>query len=141
MTESRYQPDEIDKQILDILKDNARIQWREIGEEIHLSGQAVGERVKRLMNNGVIEGYYTKINGSESGNVEFISIAVDRDHSVKFLQTMETATIVVEVYRMRDRDSYLLKAEYDKHDEIEELIRNLARFGEVEMEAATNRIK
>lgn len=45
----KYQLDDIDRRILEILRHNARIQWREIGQEIHMSGQAVGERVKRLI--------------------------------------------------------------------------------------------
>jgi len=34
--------DEIDQIILSILSAHARIQWCQIGEEIHMTGQAVG---------------------------------------------------------------------------------------------------
>ncbi len=41
------QIDSIDFQILQLLNKNARIQWKEIGEKIHMTGQAVGNRIKK----------------------------------------------------------------------------------------------
>ena len=40
--------DNIDVQILQLLAQNARIQWKDLGEMIHMSGQAVGNRIKKL---------------------------------------------------------------------------------------------
>lgn len=41
------QIDSIDFQILQLLNKNARIQWKEIGGKIHMTGQAVGNRIKK----------------------------------------------------------------------------------------------
>ena len=38
------QIDTINFQILQLLNENARIQWKEIGGKIHMTGQAVGNR-------------------------------------------------------------------------------------------------
>lgn len=51
------QIDSIDFQILQLLNKNARIQWKEIGEKIHMTGQAVGNRIKKMEDNGIIKAY------------------------------------------------------------------------------------
>ncbi|MBB5148464.1 DNA-binding Lrp family transcriptional regulator [Ureibacillus thermosphaericus] len=40
--------DNIDFQILQLLTHNARIQWKDLGELIHMSGQAIGNRIKKI---------------------------------------------------------------------------------------------
>lgn len=49
--------DHIDYQILQLLSENARIQWKDLGNQIHMTGQAVGNRIKKLEDNGVIHSY------------------------------------------------------------------------------------
>lgn len=38
----------VDYQILQILSKNSRIQWKDLGKQIHMTGQAVGNRIKKL---------------------------------------------------------------------------------------------
>lgn len=40
--------DNIDFQILRLLSENSRIQWKDLGEQVHMTGQAVGNRIKNL---------------------------------------------------------------------------------------------
>ncbi|WP_141673515.1 AsnC family transcriptional regulator, partial [Gilliamella apicola] len=47
--------DKKDRAILDELKKNSRQSWKEIGEKVYLSGQAVGQRVQELYDNHIIE--------------------------------------------------------------------------------------
>jgi Lrp/AsnC family leucine-responsive transcriptional regulator len=49
--------DAIDIEIIRCLQSNSRIQWKQIGEQIHMTGQAVANRIQRLEELGVIEGY------------------------------------------------------------------------------------
>lgn len=49
--------DSIDFQILRLLSGNSRIQWKDLGEQIHMTGQAVGNRIKKLEESGVIKAY------------------------------------------------------------------------------------
>ena len=49
--------DHIDYQILQLLSENARIQWKDLGNQIHMTGQAVGNRIKKLEDSGVIQAY------------------------------------------------------------------------------------
>lgn len=57
-----FELDAHDRKILALLQENARITLSEIGRRIHLTSPAVGERVKRLEEAGVIEGYGARVN-------------------------------------------------------------------------------
>lgn len=47
--------DQTDLAILKLLQQNSRMQWREIGEQVHLTGQAVGHRIRKMEEQGIIE--------------------------------------------------------------------------------------
>ncbi len=47
--------DAIDKQLLDILKDNSRLSFADLGRKINLSPSAVRERVQKMEDIGVIQ--------------------------------------------------------------------------------------
>ena len=49
--------DKIDKEILTILQDDAKISLREIEHKIHLSTTAIRARIKRLTENNIIKKY------------------------------------------------------------------------------------
>lgn len=49
--------DEVDLRILRFLLEDATRPHKDIGQQVHLTGQAVGARVQKLKDIGVIEGY------------------------------------------------------------------------------------
>lgn len=59
--------DHTDMQILEELSKNSRITMKELGEKVHLTGQAAALRVAKLEDNGVIEGYTIKVNQVKLG--------------------------------------------------------------------------
>ncbi|WP_374355771.1 Lrp/AsnC family transcriptional regulator [Chitinimonas sp.] len=54
--------DKIDREILEILRVNARATFKELGERVCLSANAVAERVRHLQEAGVILGYHARVN-------------------------------------------------------------------------------
>jgi Lrp/AsnC family transcriptional regulator, leucine-responsive regulatory protein len=54
--------DEIDWRILGLLQHDARLSFAEIGRRVNMSSPAVTERVQRLEEAGIIEGYTAKVN-------------------------------------------------------------------------------
>ncbi|MDW7661216.1 MAG: Lrp/AsnC family transcriptional regulator [Bacillota bacterium] len=54
--------DTTDLRILKILQNDGRISMKELGHRVNLTSPAVSERVKRLEENGVIEGYTAIVN-------------------------------------------------------------------------------
>ena len=54
--------DKIDKEIVEALRCDGRASFKELSERVFLSANAVAERVRRLQEQGVIEGYEARIN-------------------------------------------------------------------------------
>ena len=53
--------DALDKKILDVIKENARLSYSDIGARVGISRVAVKNRMDILEKNGIIKGYYTSI--------------------------------------------------------------------------------
>ena len=67
MTSETAVLDKIDHDILDILKQDARIPWQMLGERLGLSANAAADRVRRLMRRGVISRFTTVVNQQRLG--------------------------------------------------------------------------
>ncbi|HEY0396395.1 MAG TPA: Lrp/AsnC family transcriptional regulator [Candidatus Elarobacter sp.] len=59
--------DGIDRAILARLRDDARISFRDLGEAVGLSANAVAERVRRLVGSGTIKRFRTEIDPDAAG--------------------------------------------------------------------------
>jgi DNA-binding Lrp family transcriptional regulator len=59
--------DEIDKQIVALLRQNARRSYQDIGERVALTAPAVKRRVDRLESEGVIRGYTATVEPAAFG--------------------------------------------------------------------------
>ena len=59
--------DEIDKNILRILQSNARTSYREIQDELGISIGTIHNRISKLKDRSIIEGYTLKLNNEKLG--------------------------------------------------------------------------
>lgn len=59
--------DKIDHEILSILQSDGRISWQTLGDRVHLSPNAVSDRVRRLIRAGVIQGFGARVNQAAVG--------------------------------------------------------------------------
>ena len=59
--------DALDRRILDQLRIDARLSWRELGERVHLSPTSVAERVRNLERRGVVRGYHVDVDPAAMG--------------------------------------------------------------------------
>ena len=57
--------DHIDKKILSLLTQNSKLTIREISREAHLSPTPVYERIKKMENENIIQGYTIVVNNSK----------------------------------------------------------------------------
>ncbi len=53
--------DETDLKILNLIRRNSRLSFREIGKQLNLSTGTVSERIKNMQANGVIKGFVTAV--------------------------------------------------------------------------------
>ena len=68
--------DKLDQRILELIKDNARLSYSEIGKSVGISRVAVKKRMDAMENAGVIRGYRTVIDEEQAQ--EGIRYTIDR---------------------------------------------------------------
>lgn len=80
--------DALDYQLLKILKQNGRMTHEQMAKEVNMSRPAVRARIIAMENQGIIEGYSTKINYDLLGfNIQvFVYIKV---REARYLETMD----------------------------------------------------
>lgn len=116
--------DSIDKKILNIIQQDARIANSEIARQVGLAPSAVLERVKKLEERGVIEGFETKLNPTalEYGLTAFVAVRTHEccDDTDKFLAEIPE---VLEVHDVAGEDSYFLKVRVKNTEDLSKLLR------------------
>jgi Lrp/AsnC family transcriptional regulator, leucine-responsive regulatory protein len=104
--------DDIDRQVLEILQENARTSNAEIARRVGMAPSAVLERVRKLEERGVIEGYAARINAEAVGQGLTAFVFVRAEERVGALDTAERlAEIpeVLEVHHVAGEDCFLVK--------------------------------
>jgi Lrp/AsnC family transcriptional regulator, leucine-responsive regulatory protein len=80
---SKRRPDPVDERILRLLVRNARATWREVGQEVGLSANAVAQRVRRLEEQGWVRGFTAvldpALDGAGGAAVVLLRTATDVD--------------------------------------------------------------
>lgn len=61
MADKEKKTDDIDDKIIKILRINGRISMRELGAQVHLTGQAAKNRVEHLEDLGIVQKYTIKV--------------------------------------------------------------------------------
>src|SRR5262245_19680356 len=114
MTISQASLDEIDRRILRLLQQNARLPHAELAQKIGLSVSPTWRRVRALEDSGVITGYQARIDPGAVGlpvNV-FVHVTLERQVETA-LEAFESAIRrrpeVMECYLMTGDADYLLR--------------------------------
>lgn len=117
--------DTIDIKILETLQKNARTKRNALAEEVGLSLPSLSDRLKKLEDNGIIEGYFTKVNRKVFGYdlMAFILVVMDSSKnyeklSEKVLKTPE----ILECHSILGEGSHILKALVKDTEALEKLL-------------------
>ena len=105
---------ELDQKILEILTNDARTPHAQIGKQVGLSRPAVTERVKRLEQSGIIEGYSAVLNPEALGQslTAFISAkhqGVLNDEVQLTLNELAKHGEILEIHSIAGDDCFLIK--------------------------------
>lgn len=119
--------DRIDLKILDILQRDGRISITDLAERISLSATPCSERVKRLEREGVITGYYARVNPAALGRnlLVFLEIklsAKSGDVFDKVKQELLYVPEVMECHLVSGDFDYLVKARLTEMNEYRRLL-------------------
>ncbi|MCP1136199.1 Lrp/AsnC family transcriptional regulator [Paenibacillus polysaccharolyticus] len=135
--------DEIDLKILDLLKRNSRMLWKDIGQEIHMTGQSVGNRIRRLEDLGVIEQYTITTNKSKLGLpiTAFITVFVETTNHKEFLKFFMSEEAITEGHRISGDGCFLLTAHLTSNDELDTLLARLLEHGNYRVNLSIGKLK
>ncbi len=104
--------DNIDFEILNELRRDARISNKKLAEKIHLSPPAVLERVKKLRESGVIKEFVTRMDNRTLGYhiSVFIELKIERNlGQTPIAKALVKIPEILEVYDIAGDYDYLLK--------------------------------
>ncbi|MBC9785545.1 Lrp/AsnC family transcriptional regulator [Heliobacterium chlorum] len=134
--------DQTDLEILKLLRKNSRMQWKEIGEIVHMTGQATSARIRRLEEIGVIEGYTVKINEEKLGRiiVALITVCMKSNDHKSFQSFVLHEESVVESHRISGEGCYWLKARVRNQDDLEKLLDKILRYGNYRLQISISEI-
>lgn len=135
--------DNIDFQILRLLSENSRIQWKDLGEQIHMTGQAVGNRIKKLEDSGVIKAYSLIVDEMKLGiaYTAFVIIYMKTANHDLFIRFVHDRNEVVEVHRVSGEGCYHLKMKIKSQDQLNLFLDDLLEFGNYSLHLSIQEIK
>lgn len=106
--------DKFDIAILEALQRDARISLQELGKQVGLTSSPCWNRIKRMEEAGVIEGYSVRLNSEKVGLSETVILHVTLDnHSDQALfafgQALEAIPEVLEAYLVSGDYDYFIR--------------------------------
>jgi len=135
--------DNIDFQILRLLSGNSRIQWKDLGEQIHMTGQAVGNRIKKLEESGVIKAYTLLVDEMKLGfsYTAFVIIYMKTADHDSFIRLMKDRNEVVEAHRVSGEACYHLKIKVNSQEKLNLFLNEILEYGNYTLHLSIQEIK
>lgn len=122
--------DSIDRQILAILQENARTSNAEIARRVGMAPSAILERVRKLEDRGVIEGYTARLSPKALGLglVAYVFVRADESPGeAEVGEILAEIPEVQEVHHVAGEDCYLVKVRAPDPESLGRMLRE--RFG------------
>jgi Lrp/AsnC family leucine-responsive transcriptional regulator len=124
--------DDIDRRILVELQDEGRVTMAELGRRVSLSAPAVGERVQRMEECGVITGYSAVVDPRAIGYpiAAIVRIRPARRQLHKVPEVARATPEVVECHRVTGEDCYVARLHLRSIDDLEGILDRFAAVGQ-----------
>jgi Lrp/AsnC family leucine-responsive transcriptional regulator len=122
--------DAVDTRILKALAEDARISVADIARLVGLSGPSVSERIRRLEENGVIEGYTVRINAPEVGLpiAAWLRVRPLPGELARVADILRDLSEVAECDRVTGDDCFIAKAHVRSMEHLEKIIDRIIPF-------------
>ncbi len=118
--------DRADCSILRSLQESARESFAEIGKRVGLSATSVAERIRRLEQGGVIEGYTVQLSAEKLGHpVTAFVLARPNGPDARFVKVARERPEILECYRVTGEFSFIARAAVKDVKHLEELLDHL----------------
>lgn len=134
--------DSLNWKILKCLQQNARQSNAEIGRQVGISSPAVSERIKKMEDLGVIQGYNTLISPFEIG-YQLKAIITMRAFMGKlkpFLEKVKTYDEIVNCYRITGDENFVMEVVLKNQKHLELFIDQLIIYGETKTQIVLSHV-
>lgn len=121
--------DDTDRSILKQLMKNGRITMKELGEKVHLTGQAASSRVLKLEQEGVIKGYTVKTDMNKTGFAVHCFITVytkELNHQPYLTFINSRQDFVINNYKISGDGCYILECKFPTNQELDQFLTSLS---------------
>ena len=118
--------DQLDQKVIQLLTENARMSYSDIGQKVGISRVAVKMRVQTLEQKGIIEEYTTIINPQKiSGAIScYFEIETKPDFLMDVAELLRKNETVTQIYRVTGKSRLHVHAVASSNEEMEALIYN-----------------
>lgn len=124
--------DDISWKILKCLQKNARQSNTEISKQVNISSPAVAERIRKMEDIGIIQGYYAKVSHYETGHQlkAIITLRAFMGRLKPFLEIVKNFDEVVNCYRITGNENIVMEVVLNNQKHLEKFIDQLITYGE-----------
>lgn len=136
--------DDLDIRILSYLLKDSNQSHKVIGQLVHLSGQAVGTRVQKLRDIGVIEGYTLRWNPEKIGLMvhAFITVFLKSNNAHQSFQLfVQQNDQVTETHRVSGEGCYWMRVHVRSILELNKLLDYILKYGNYKLSLSIGKIK
>ena len=134
--------DSLNWKILKCLQENARQSNAEIGRRVGITSPAVSERIKKMEDLGVIEGYKTIVSPFETGYQlrAIITLRAFMGKLKPFLEKVKTYDEVINCYRITGDENIVMEVVLKNQKHLESFIDQLIVYGESKTQIALSHV-
>ncbi len=134
--------DSLNWKILKCLQQNARQSNAEIGRTVGISSPAVSERIKKMEDAGIIQGYNTSISPFEVGYQlkAIITLRAFMGMLKPFLEKVKTYPEVLNCYRITGNENFVLEVVLKNQTHLETFIDQLIVYGETKTQIVLSHV-
>ena len=135
--------DQTDLEILSLLQADARMQHKAIGEAVHLTGQAVANRIARMQAEGILRGYTAVVDDAALGIglTAYVTVFLKSNEHRGFQAFLRGQACVREAHRTSGEGCYMLKLQLHDNAELDAFLDCLTPYGNYRLATSVSRVK
>lgn len=124
--------DDLNWAILEFLQQNARLSNAEIGRKIGLSSPAVAERIKKMEDQGILQGYKAEVSHFQLGYQlkAIITLKAFMGRLKPFLIKVQEFKEVLNCYRITGNENIVMEVVLQDQFHLQDFIDKLITYGE-----------
>lgn len=134
--------DSLNWKILKCLQKNARQSNAQIGRIVGISSPAVSERIKKMEDAGIIEGYLTSVSALDAGYQlkAIITLRAFMGMLKPFMVKVKSYEEVINCYRITGNENFVLEVALKNQKHLEHFIDQLIVYGETKTQIVLSHV-